>query len=262
VTATSEEKAKGKNQNQEGVGWAPPTIFSMRPKLKPFAFILIILLLGALAVVNYYMLTQAPFGTCTIGGAAPAFSGLDAARAVCMNYLYYFIGAPLLAGLLLLLTLPRLITSGEVIQEEQPAQPKTVPPKAAPPPKPTTDAAVQFLGLLQREGRLVDFLRENIQPYDDAQIGAAVRTIHEGCRQILSEHLTLEPVLSGNEGDEVTVPADFDPSAIRLTGNVSGEPPFRGTLRHAGWRAKQIKLPTQPAGQDTKIVAPAEVEIA
>jgi hypothetical protein len=137
--------------------------------------------------------------------------------------------------------------------------------KAAPPPPPkptTTDAAVQLLGLLQREGRLVDFLREDIRPYDDGQIGAAVRAIHESCRQVLSEHLTLEPVLSGNEGDEVTVPKDFDPSAIRLTGNVSGEPPFRGTLRHSGWRARQVKLPSWPAGQDPKIVAPAEVEIS
>ncbi|MBM4257442.1 MAG: DUF2760 domain-containing protein [Deltaproteobacteria bacterium] len=180
----------------------------------------------------------------------------------CINYNYYFLGAPLLVGLLLLLTLPKLVTSGEPTQEAAPVQATTEPKKVAAPPKPTSGAAIQFLGLLQREGRLVDFLREDITAYDDGQIGAAVRAIHEGCRQILSEHLTLEPVLSGNEGDEVTVPADFDPSAIRLTGNVTGEPPFRGTLRHAGWRAKQVKLPAQPAGQDTKIVAPAEVEIS
>lgn len=236
----------------------------MRPKLKPFAFILIILLLGALAAGNYYMLHAAPFGTCTIGAPVtdmPSMTRGLSELSACINYHYYFLGAPLLFGLLLLLTVPRLVTREEIIQEEQSIQPKAEPKKAASPPKPTTDAAVQFLGLLQREGRLVDFLREDIQPYDDAQIGAAVRAIHEGCRQILSEHMTLEPVLSGNEGDEVTVPADFDPSAIRLTGNVSGEPPFRGTLRHSGWRVKQVKLPAQPAGQDTKIVAPAEVEL-
>jgi hypothetical protein len=107
----------------------------------------------------------------------------------------------------------------------------------------------------------VDFLREDIQPYEDAQIGAAVRTIHQACRQVLAEHVVLEPVLNGQEGDEITVPQDFDPSAIRLTGNVTGEPPFHGALRHAGWRAAQVKLPAQPAGQDPKIVAPAEVEI-
>jgi hypothetical protein len=238
----------------------------MRPKLKPFAFILIILLLGALAAGNYYMLFYAPLGVCSLGlsGASMAWTNGPSQEVldVCRNYYFYFIGAPLLAGLLLLLTLPNLFTSGATTQAEAPVQATAEPKKAPPPPKPTTDAAVQFLGLLQREGRLVDFLREDIQPYDDAQIGAAVRAIHQGCRQILSEHLTLEPVLSGNEGDEVTVPADFDPSAIRLTGNVSGEPPFRGTLRHAGWRAKQVKLPAQPAGQDTKIVAPAEVEIS
>lgn len=236
----------------------------MRPKLKPFAFILIILLLGALAAVNYYVLYAAPFGTCTVGAPVTDMPGMTrglSELSACINYGYYFLGAPLVAALLLLLTLPKLVTGEEVTPEEQPTQVTTEPKKFAPPLKPTTDAAVQFLGLLQREGRLVDFLREDIQPYDDAQIGAAVRAIHEGCRQILSDHMTLEPVLSGNEGDEVTVPADFDPSAIRLTGNVSGNPPFRGTLRHAGWRAKQVKLPAQPAGQDTKVVAPAEVEI-
>lgn len=238
---------------------------AMRPKLKPFAFILIILLLGGLAAGNFYILQYAPFGTCTINAPVSDMSSMTrglSELSACINYNYYFLGAPLLAGLLLLLILPRLVTSGEVAQEEKQAQATPEPKKVAAPPKPTTDAAVQFLGLLQREGRLVDFLREDIQPYDDAQIGAAVRAIHEGCRQILSEHVTLEPVLNANEGDEVTVPADFDPSAIRLTGNVTGEPPFRGTLRHAGWRAKQVKLPAQPSGQDAKIVAPAEVEIS
>jgi Domain of unknown function (DUF2760) len=232
--------------------------------MKPFAFILIILLLGGLAAGNFYMLQYAPFGTCTINAPTSDMSSMTrglSELSACINYNYYFLGAPLLVGLLLLLTLPKLITGEGSVQEEKPPQVITEPKKAPPPPKPTTDAAVQFLGLLQREGRLVDFLREDIQPYDDAQIGAAVRAIHEGCRQILSEHVTLEPVLNGNEGDEVTVPADFDPSAIRLTGNITGEPPFRGTLRHPGWRAKQVKLPAQPAGQDTKIVAPAEVEL-
>ncbi len=242
----------------------------MRPKLKPFAYILIVLGMGVLAAANYYMFVYAPFGACSLGRVSPDADMSQMSQALgmlsaCINYGYYFIGAPLVVGLLLLLTLPRLVTVGETVQEEKPVAParetkKVTPPP--PPPKPTTDAAVQLLGLLQREGRLVDFLREDIQPYEDEQIGAAVRTIHESCRQVLSDHLTLEPVLSGNEGDEVTVPKDFDPSAIRLTGNVSGEPPFRGTLRHPGWQAKQVKLPAQPSGQDPKIVAPAEVEIS
>jgi hypothetical protein len=241
---------------------------SARPKLKPFAYVLILLLSGALAAANYYVLVYVPFGTCTLGRVPPDADMSQMTQSLgmlsaCINYGYYFIGAPLVVGLLLLLILPRLVTSGATGEEKlPPPQPEVK--KAAPPPpplKPTTDAAVQLLGLLQREGRLVDFLREDIQPYDDEQIGAAVRAIHESCRQVLNEHLTLEPVLSGNEGDEVTVPKDFDPSAIRLTGNVTGEPPFRGTLRHSGWRARQVKLPSQPSGQDPKIVAPAEVEI-
>jgi len=242
----------------------------IRPKLKPSAYIVILLLSGALAAANYYMFVYAPFGTCTLGSVPPDADMSQVTQALgvlsaCINYGYYFIGAPVVVGLLLLLIVPRLVTSEATRPEEKlsPVQPEIK--KAAsppPPPKPTTDAAVQLLGLLQREGRLVDFLREDIQSYEDEQIGAAVRAIHESCRQVLNEHLTLEPVLSGNEGDDVTVPKDFDPSAIRLTGNVSGEPPFRGTLRHSGWRAKQVKLPSQPSGQDPKIVAPAEVEIS
>lgn len=230
----------------------------VRPTLKPLAFVLILLLSGTLAAGNYFILQQVQPGACTawlsaLTGGAPQ-----------LDCLYYFVGAPLVVGLLLILILPSLVTGGVVSQEAKPAPMPAETRKPAPPPataKPTPDAAVQLLGLLQREGRLVDFLREDIQPYDDSQIGAAVRTIHQACRQVLAEHLTLEPVLNGQEGDEVTIPADFDPSAIRLTGNVSGEPPFRGALRHAGWRAVQVKLPAQPSGQDPKIVAPAEVEI-
>lgn len=239
---------------------------SARPKLKPFAYVLILLLSGALAAGNYYVLHFAPFGVYQIGGqvlVGADLLGYNQFLTARQSYLYYFIGAPLIVGLLLLLILPRLVTSAAKVEEKlpptQPEVKKAAPPP--PPPKPTTDAAVQLLGLLQREGRLVDFLREDIQSYEDGQIGAAARAIHESCRQVLTEHLTLEPVLSGTEGDEVTVPKDFDPSAIRLTGNVSGEPPFHGTLRHPGWRAKQVKLPSQPSGQDPKIVAPAEVEI-
>lgn len=243
---------------------------SVRPKLKSFAYVLILLLSGALAAANYYIFVNAPFGECSLGRVPPDADMSQMTQTLgmlsaCINYGYYFIGAPLVVGLLLLLILPRLVTSSATGQEEKLPPTQSEVKKVAPPPlppKPTTDAAVQLLGLLQREGRLVDFLREDIQPYDDGQIGAAVRAIHESCRQVLTEHLTLEPVLSGNEGDEVTVPKDFNPSAIRLTGNVSGEPPFRGTLRHPGWRAKQVKLPSQPSGQDPKIVAPAEVEIS
>ena len=94
-----------------------------------------------------------------------------------------------------------------------------------------------------------------------AQIGAAVRAVHAGCSKALDEHMSLQAVMSEEEGDEVTIETGFDPSAVRLTGNVVGDPPFTGALRHRGWRATEVSLPTDARGQDPDIVAPAEVEI-
>jgi hypothetical protein len=125
----------------------------------------------------------------------------------------------------------------------------------------TFDRAVQILALLQRDGRLIDFLSENISPYPDVQLGAAVRTIHENCRQALDQYVKLEPVLNSEEGQPVSVEAGFDPSAIKLIGNVAGEPPFRGFLRHKGWRVKEIKMPPLPRGAACVVIAPAEVEV-
>lgn len=126
---------------------------------------------------------------------------------------------------------------------------------------PLQEDAVQLLALLQREGRLVDFLREEITGYSDAQIGAAVRTVHAGSRKVLDEYFSLEPVLPQGEGDAVTVEAGFDPSQLRLVGQVAGEPPYRGTLAHHGWKTTRTALPKPVAGQDRSVIAPAEVEV-
>ena len=134
------------------------------------------------------------------------------------------------------------------------------PPPPPPPPKPS-GAPIRLLALLQREGRLVDFLLEDIQSYDNEQIGAAVRDIHRECHHALKEHLELAPVIAKAEGETVEVPPGFDPSAIQLLGNVTGEPPFRGTLTHAGWRVREIKLAPPPEGQDEFILQPAKVEL-
>jgi hypothetical protein len=134
------------------------------------------------------------------------------------------------------------------------------PPEPPKPPKPNPEP-VRFLGLLQREGRLIDFLTENIAAYDDAQVGAAVRKIHDDCQRALNEHLEMSPVMAQDEETPVEVPAGFDPSAIRLTGNVTGQPPFRGTLKHRGWRVKAVKLAPPPEGQDEFVLQPAEVEL-
>src|SRR5580693_10244225 len=119
------------------------------------------------------------------------------------------------------------------------------------------DRAVQMLALLQRDGRLIDFLAENISAYPDAQIGAAVRTIHDTCRQVLDQYVKLEPILNSEEDEPVMVPAGFDPAAIKLIGNVAGEPPVRGVLRHKGWRVKEMNLPALPQGAGRMVVTPA-----
>lgn len=128
--------------------------------------------------------------------------------------------------------------------------------------KAPTGPDLRILAVLQRDGRLVDFLQEDIDGYGDAQIGAAVRDIHRGCRKVLRDYLTVEPVLNAADESPVNVPSDFDPVAIRLTGNVAGSPPFRGVLKHHGWRVKSVHLPVLPtARDDATVLAPAEVEI-
>lgn len=134
----------------------------------------------------------------------------------------------------------------------------SAPPK---PPKPNPEP-VRLLTLLQRDGRLLDFLMEDVAGASDTDLGAGVREIHRNCQKVLKEHLVLEPVMSQEENASVEVPAGFDPSAVRLTGNVTGQPPFKGTLIHRGWRVKEVKLGPLAEGQDHFVVQPAEVELA
>jgi hypothetical protein len=125
----------------------------------------------------------------------------------------------------------------------------------------STDRAVQILALLQRDGRLIDFITEDIAPYQDAQIGAAARDVHESCRKAIDHYLTLEPVIASEEGRPVTIEPGFDPAAIKLIGNVTGHPPLRGLLRHRGWRVARVNLPPLPESDGRSIIAPAEVEV-
>ena len=120
---------------------------------------------------------------------------------------------------------------------------------------------LQLLALLQREGRLVDFLEQDITGFGDAEVGAAARVVHEGCRRALAAHATLEPVRDEQEDSRVEVPVGFDPSQVKLTGNVAGQPPYRGVLRHRGWRIRELRLPEPIRGHDFHVVAPAEVEL-
>jgi len=143
------------------------------------------------------------------------------------------------------------------------AAPVPAPAPAAAPALKTLDssAALQLLALLQREARLIDFTRESLAGYDDAQIGAAARLVHEGCAKVLREHFDIVPVRSEAEGSRVTLPAGFDAALVRLTGNVTGSAPFTGSLAHRGWRAAEVKLPRLAEGHDARVLAPAEVEL-
>jgi hypothetical protein len=152
-------------------------------------------------------------------------------------------------------------------------KPETVKPAAESPPKvaeapakpaasTTALGAAHLLAILQRDGRLVDFLQEDLGDAPDADLAAVVRsTVYSGCRKALQAHLKLAPVSERHEGDMITVEPGFDAHAIRLTGNVVGSPPFKGTLRHRGWKVVEASWPEPPAGYDGTIVAPAEVEL-
>jgi hypothetical protein len=120
---------------------------------------------------------------------------------------------------------------------------------------------LHLFSMMQREGRLMDFLAEDLDQYEDSQIGSAVRAIHASCLQIVREYLDPIPIMSQAEGERVTVDVDFDPGAIKLTGMVVGEPPFSGIIRHKGWQVGKVKLPTLSGRQNAEIIAPAEVEI-
>jgi len=120
---------------------------------------------------------------------------------------------------------------------------------------------LHLLSVFQREGRLMDFFAEDLTPYDDAQIGVAVRNIHENCSKTLQKYLKPKAVVEKQEGEEILVPKNFDADAIKLTGNIAGEPPFKGILRHKGWQAGRIELPVLNPGHNPRVISPAEVEI-
>lgn len=160
-------------------------------------------------------------------------------------------------GKRLALPLPAEVPSSErKTKKEKRVEPEKVALREAGP-----EAALLLLSLLQREGRFVDFLEEDVSSFTDAQIGAAARVVHTQCRAALHEHLPLEPVRTEDEGSKITLEKGFDAGKVRVVGNVAGEPPYTGTLTHRGWRVREVKLGKIAEGHDAHVIAPAEVEL-
>jgi hypothetical protein len=134
--------------------------------------------------------------------------------------------------------------------------------KPALPPEWVHASALMLLAAFQREGRLVDFLQQEVAGFTDQDIGAAARVVHGGCRKAFRQFFVLVPAAQENEGERITVPAGFDAQRIRLTGNVSGQPPFRGALKHHGWIAAEVRMPSISETLDPRVIAPAEVELS
>ncbi len=125
----------------------------------------------------------------------------------------------------------------------------------------SADAALQLLGLLQKEARFIDFIKEDISQFSDADVGMVARVVHEGCHKAILGHFTLAPVKTETEGQSVTVPAGFDASQVRLTGNIVGGAPFTGKLIHKGWQVTDTRLPKLTQGYNAAVIAPAEIEL-
>jgi hypothetical protein len=123
--------------------------------------------------------------------------------------------------------------------------------------------AITLLATLQREARFVDFIKESLDGYNDAQIGAAVRDVHRDCAKVLDRLFSIQSMVQQEEGGPVEVPPGFDAGRYRLTGNVAGDPPFHGRLAHHGWEAADVQLPAWSGTQlSARVVAPVEVELA
>ena len=165
-----------------------------------------------------------------------------------------------------LLVMKRKSVANKIDEEPETAEPKETrqekeKPKPAQLKEASPDAALQLLTLLQQDARFIDFIKEDLSSYSDADIGAAARVVHEGSKKTLDTYFSLKSVRSEGEESRISLPEGFNASEVRLTGNVVGEAPFNGTLIHKGWKVTDVRLPKIAANHNTAIVAPAEVEL-
>jgi hypothetical protein len=140
-------------------------------------------------------------------------------------------------------------------------EPKPAPAKQ--PARASRSEAITLLATLQREARFIDFIKEPLDSYSDAQIGAAARDVHRDCGKVLDRLFAINSLVSQEEGSSLEVPAGFDAGRYRLTGNVVGNPPFQGRLVHHGWEAVEVQLPAWSGTPlAARVIAPVEVELA
>lgn len=149
----------------------------------------------------------------------------------------------------------KILKHGESALEPQPA------PEARPTFSASPEQAIQLMGLFQKEGRLLDFLQEDIAPYSNEEVGAAIRDIHSGCNKVLAEHFAIRRVVTETEGSQFEVNEGFDPSAIEILGAPESKAPYKGELVHAGWYVDEVNLPSLAEGADPNVIAPAQVEV-
>ena len=167
-----------------------------------------------------------------------------------------------IAGVAVLLLIATLADRSKP-ESAGPAAKPAAPLAAAPLANQADSEVVNFLAILQERGRFVDFLMDEITAYSDAQVGAAGRVLHEGCKAVLVEHFGIRPMREEGEGSKITIPTGYAPDDYRLVGKISGEAPFTGTLVHHGWRVEWVKLPRLLRVSPDRLpaIAPAEVEL-
>lgn len=211
-----------------------------------------LLLLGLAVAADYPRYFEYP-------GFAPKFNLYSAGYVVIFLLLY-----ALLQWMFLRNSLIKALTKMQPAPTKAAKKVRKAEPPALDREKEANERRREFLHLfsvLQREGRLMDFFAENLEDYDDDQIGAAVRDIHANCKKTIIKYIKPKAVISEEEGNTIEIPQSFDPASIKLTGNVVGDPPFTGIVRHRGWQAKKFELPVLSESQNPLIIAPAEIEI-
>jgi hypothetical protein len=231
----------------------------------PIVSALLLLLVAAGNAFVLFRLSQpGQAALLTTAGETLASSGAGAAfRQLVDSGLLVWLAIPV-AGPLLVAIIALLTGRGgtaPVPSSEATAGAEDGEPVAAAPAVASPDVALRLLATLQEEARLIDFVREDIDGYGDADVGSAARGIHAALRKALDDRIVLEPILPGEDGDSVQVPADFEPALIRVTGKLGGGPPYSGVLRHGGWRVREVRLPAPSPGSDARILLPAEVEV-